>query len=133
MIKKMIFIGLIGSSLIAEYKDISLEELEELRKSGVPVVDVRTAGEWRDTGVVPGSVMVTSHSVDRKLDMDKFEIGLRGSDITKASEFILICRSGNRTSEVSKLLEERGFVKFYNVKNGIKEWIREKKPMEDVY
>jgi two-component system CheB/CheR fusion protein len=39
---------------------------------------------------------------------------------------IVICRSGNRTKDVSQLLSQQaGYTKVYNVKSGIKGWIKE--------
>ncbi|MDS4013589.1 MAG: rhodanese-like domain-containing protein, partial [Candidatus Accumulibacter sp.] len=45
--------------LRAEVIDISNAELARLAVAGVPIVDIRTEGEWKETGVVPGSQMIT--------------------------------------------------------------------------
>jgi len=43
---------------------------------------------------------------------------------------IVICRSGNRTKAVSQFLShEAGYAKVYNVKQGIRGWAKETRPM----
>jgi len=43
---------------------------------------------------------------------------------------IVICRSGNRTRAVSQFLSQQaGYVKVYNVKYGIRGWLKEGRPV----
>ena len=43
----------------AEIVDVDNAELARLIAAGVPVIDIRTAGEWDETGIVPGSHPLT--------------------------------------------------------------------------
>ena len=44
---------------------------------------------------------------------------------------IVICRSGNRTKAVSQFLSGQvGYTKVYNVRHGIKDWIKEGRPLD---
>lgn len=43
----------------AEIININDAELVRLQASGVPVIDVRTADEWRETGVIKGAPIAT--------------------------------------------------------------------------
>ncbi len=42
----------------------------------------------------------------------------------KDQEIVCMCRSGSRSAEACKLLEERGFSDVKNLKGGINEWAR---------
>ena len=51
----------------------------------------------------------------------------------KDQEFAVICRTGSRTSVLSKILTKQlGQSNFYNVKNGITHWIREGNPVKKI-
>lgn len=107
----------------AEVIDIDNAELERLSKSGVPVIDIRLQSEWEETGIVPGSKLLTFF--DAKGSYDAASWLEKVIPIAKSNEpVILICRSGNRTKPVSLFLSQQaGYAKVYNVKQGIKGWI----------
>jgi rhodanese-related sulfurtransferase len=109
----------------AEIIDIDKAELDKLIKSGVPVVDIRTQAEWEDTGIVNGSKLLTFYDERGRVDPAAWLEKL--APIAKPDQpVIVICRSGNRTKDVSQLLSQQaGYTKVYNVKSGIKGWIKE--------
>lgn len=85
---------------------------EMLENSDMKVVDIRTAGEWEQTGVVPGSKMITFFDQMGNYDAEGFMKqmdDLGGKDV----EIGLICRTGARTAQVAGFLAQQG----YNVKN----------------
>ena len=43
----------------AEVVNVDNAELARLAASGVPVIDVRTEGEWKQSGVISGSKLLT--------------------------------------------------------------------------
>ncbi len=52
--------ALIGMQTVhAESMQINAQQLQQLIAAGVPVVDVRTPEEWRATGVIPDSHLIT--------------------------------------------------------------------------
>lgn len=108
----------------AEIVDIENEELASLVSSGVPVIDVRTAQEWEETGIVPGSHLLTFFDERGKADpgawLEKAKIVAQ-----PAKPVVVICRSGNRTKAVSQFLSQQGYGKVYNVKYGIRGWAKE--------
>jgi len=113
----------------AEIIDIENAELATLSKSGVPVIDVRTAPEWEETGVVPGSRLLTYFDERGNANPDawleKVKVFAKPTD-----PVIVICRSGNRTKAVSQFLSKQaGYAKVYNVKHGIREWVKENRPV----
>ena len=116
----------------AEILDIDSAGLARLLAAGVPVIDIRTAPEWRETGVVPGSHPLTFF--DEKGNSDPAAWLAQARLVAKPGDpVIVICRSGNRTKEVSRLLSQKaGYSKVYNVKDGILAWMKEARPVVPV-
>lgn len=108
----------------AETIDIGNEELQRLLAEGVPLVDLRRSDEWRDTGVIHGSRLITFFDVQGSYDAPAWQKALTavaGSE----DPVILICRSGSRSGMVSDWLsEDQGYATVYNVTDGILSWIR---------
>jgi rhodanese-related sulfurtransferase len=113
----------------AEVLDIDNAELAKLTAAGVPLIDIRTAPEWLETGIVPGAHLLTFFDERGKADPDAWLA--KAAAIAKPGDpLILICRSGNRTKAVSNFLSQKvGYAKVYNVKHGIKDWIKEARPL----
>lgn len=116
---------LISLSAAAEVIDIDSAELARLSAAGVPVVDVRTGAEWQDTGVLPGSRLLTFFDEQGRSDPAVFLRKLQA--IAQPNQpVIVLCRSGNRSRTVAQLLSERaGYAKVYNVKDGVRGWTKE--------
>ncbi len=83
-----------------------------LEGSEMVVVDIRTAPEWRQTGVVKGSHCITFFELHGNYDAEGF---LKKMDALGGKEQLigLICRTGSRTSQVAHFMAQKG----YNVKN----------------
>ena len=112
----------------AEVTDIDNAALARLTASGVPLIDVRTAPEWDQTGIVQGSHLLTFF--DQRGNANPTEWLNKAKAIAKPNEpVIVICRSGSRSGAVSRFLSQNaGYTKVYNVKNGIAGWTREGRP-----
>ena len=63
------------------FVDIGNDELEALLAQGVPIVDIRTAPEWGQTGVVRGSYLLTFFDAYGQYDAKGF---LRDIEIGRA-------------------------------------------------
>jgi rhodanese-related sulfurtransferase len=110
----------------AEVIDIDNAQLAQLMKNGVTVVDIRTQPEWDETGILPGSKLLTFFDERGRADpaawLEKLKPLAQPGD-----PVVVICRSGNRTKPVSQLLSQQaGYAKVYNVKSGIKGWLNDK-------
>jgi rhodanese-related sulfurtransferase len=113
----------------AEIVDIDNAQLAKLIAAGVPLVDIRTTSEWQQTGVVPGSHLLTFFDEHGKADPAAW-LKKANAISKRADPLIVICRSGNRTRAVSKFLsEEAGYAKVYNVRNGFLAWAKENRPI----
>lgn len=114
----------------AEVVDIDTAELARLLAAKVPLIDVRTASEWQESGVVPDSHLLTFFD-ERGGANPQAWLEKARSVSSPAEPVILICRSGNRSQAVSRFLSQQaGYAKVYNVKAGIRAWISEKRPLE---
>ena len=109
----------------AEVVNIDSAELARLAASGVAVIDIRTEGEWKETGVIAGSKLLTFFDekgrVDRPAWLAKVKV------VAKPDQpVILICRSGNRTRAATQFLaQQAGYKTVYNVSGGIIAWGKE--------
>ena len=107
----------------AEVIDIDNAQLDKLRQSGVPVVDIRLQSEWEETGIVGGSKLLTFFDERGRADAAGWLEKVK--PLAKPNKpVIVICRTGNRTKAVSQFLSQQaGYATVYNVKAGIKGWI----------
>lgn len=118
---------LIAWPVHAEVINIDNAELARLTAKGVPVIDIRTVGEWKSTGVIPGSKLLTFF--DEKGNANPAQWLASAKGIAKPDQpVILICRSGNRTRAATQFLSEQaGYKTVYNVSNGLNGWLSEKR------
>jgi len=125
----MFCLTLLAFAARAEVIDIDNAELAKLAASGVPVIDIRTAPEWEQTGIVPGSHLLTFF--DERGNADPAAWLSKAKSIAKPGDpVVVICRTGNRTKALSQFLSQRaGYAKVYNVRNGIVAWGREGRPV----
>lgn len=110
------------------YNNLDNTQLKTMLEQGTPIFDVRRPDEWRQTGVINNSKLLTFVTANGKLHPDflpRFT-----SMVGKNDPVILICRTGNRTSHLARyLVEKLGYTNVHNVKNGITQWIKEKQPV----
>ena len=125
MNKKIIAICLyiLTNQAFAEVKEANNQEIMSLMQSGVPIIDIRGAEEWSDTGVIKHSNLLTFFDKQGNYNIDKWLPELK--KIVKEGEpVIIICRSGKRSGIVSKFLDEQAdFTSVYNASGGMLSWI----------
>ena len=124
------FIILIGFLLtikfaFAKIVDVNNEQIIELSKTNIPIVDVRRSSEWDQTGVVPESILLTFFDKKGNYNFDEWYEELR-LKIDEGKPIILICRTGRRTTIISKMMNNKFDNVIYNAKSGITSWIDEK-------
>ncbi len=106
------------------YNNLDNAQLESLMAQGVPIFDIRRKDEWRQTGVIEGSQLLTFVDSGGRVTpgfLERFT-----SAVGKDDPVILICRTGNRTSTLARhLVEQLGYTHVYNVRDGITRWIRD--------
>lgn len=110
------------------YTNVDSAGLATLLDQGVPLYDIRRPDEWRQTGVVAGSRKLTFVDANGRLRPGFLES--LTADIDPNAPLVLICRTGNRTDVLARhLVEQLGYTRVYNVRDGITQWIREGRPV----
>jgi len=117
-LKKIILtLLLLISPLFAELKNEYLTQ--KLLDSKIPIVDIRTVGEWKETGILKGSIPIEFFNEKGAYNIPSFLATLNNKVDTK-KPFALICRTGSRTKMVAKFLSDTYNYKVTNVTGGIK-------------
>ncbi|MBY3621813.1 rhodanese-like domain-containing protein [Acinetobacter sp. CUI P1] len=92
-------------------KAISPQEVAEQLEEGksLNVLDVRELAEWVEGHVEGAKHIPLGQLVERHKELDRDQ------------EFIIMCRSGNRSGLACELLHEKGY-KVVNMTNGLTAW-----------
>ncbi len=129
--KSVVAAVLLSASLVAsaEVENIDNAKLARLAADGVTVIDIRTEPEWKATGVIPGSKLLTF--VDERGQVDVPQWLSKVKLAVKLNEpVILICRSGSRSRAATQLLSDKaGYKTVYNATTGLNSWIAEGRPV----
>ena len=112
-----------------KFRNVNNGELEGLLAEGTTIVDIRRPDEWKKTGVVAGSHLLTAFDGHGRL-VKSFPQALEKL-VGKEQPFVMICRTGNRTAMLAEALSERaGYKGVINVTDGITRWIKEGKAVK---
>jgi rhodanese-related sulfurtransferase len=107
-----LFVGLLNAEVINEPASKALIEKQ------IPIVDIRTPGEWKETGLLKGSIPIMFFDEKGGYNVDRFMQELNAKvDTTKP--FALICRTGSRTGMLAPFLAETFGYTVYNLRGGI--------------
>ena len=115
---KKVFLSLmiLAVSLFADYKSEYLTQ--DILQSGIPIVDIRTPGEWRETGILKGAIPIMFFDERGQYNVNDFLKKLNAKVDTK-KPFAIICRTGSRTSMVGPWLAKELGYKVTNLKGGM--------------
>ncbi len=118
---------LLGGCGQPPYTNVDNAGLKSLLEQGVALYDVRRPEEWRQTGVVEGSRLLTY--VDAAGRPNPQLPARLAEEVAKDAPIVLICRTGNRTDSLARELAAQGYTRIYNVRDGITSWIGERNPV----
>ena len=123
----IIFIGFLLTIkfAFADIVDVSNEQIKELSKINIPIIDIRRSSEWDQTGVVPKSILLTFFDEKGNYNFDEWYEKLQ-LEINKGDPIILICRSGKRSKIVANMIDKESDIIIYNAQSGINSWINKK-------
>jgi rhodanese-related sulfurtransferase len=91
---------------------------QKILDSKIPIIDIRTPGEWVETGIVEDSIPIMFWDEKGGYDVEAFLAELNQKVDTK-KPFALICRTGSRTSIVADFLAKQLNYDVVNVLGGI--------------
>ena len=121
-------VALLSACAEPPYSNLDNEQLKTMLEKNVPIYDIRRPEEWRQTGVVEGSQLLTHVDANGRVLPDF--LSRFTSAVGKEDPVILICRTGNRTSTLaSYLAKQLGYTRVFNVHNGITRWISDGRPI----
>ena len=123
--KIILIINVLFASLaFSDVIEIGNIELKSLLQKRIPLIDIRRKDEWKSTGIVENSILMTFFDKNGKANTNKWLKEL--NEIAKKNDpVILICRTGRRTGIISKFLSEKvGYRLIYDVTDGITDWIK---------
>lgn len=100
----------------------------------ITLIDVRTPEEWRETGIAPGATLINMYHPGGAEGFTKDVLARVGGK--RDTPIAVICRSGNRSSQVQRYLASQGFTRVFNVTEGMggsaagPGWIKRGLPVE---
>ncbi|MFO7542921.1 MAG: rhodanese-like domain-containing protein, partial [Thiobacillus sp.] len=93
------------------------EAHDQVRSGKLTLIDIRRPEEWRFTGVASDARRVNMlHPLGASGFVQQVALEVKGD---RDAPIGLICRTGNRTTHMQRLLREAGFTQVYNVKEGM--------------
>ncbi|MEQ8823375.1 MAG: rhodanese-like domain-containing protein [Filomicrobium sp.] len=108
-------IVLTGATLAGDVSIMDAPEAHEKAKKGeIVLVDVRTPQEWQHTGVPTTAHAITMHQ-DSQVFLSRVLSAIGGDEKVPVA---IICRTGSRTTKLSKPLAKVGFT-VINVVEGV--------------
>jgi phage shock protein E len=104
---------LAGCSSSSSAIDLSVTEFSaKVAEAGVITLDVRTPGEFAE-GYIEGARLVDFQS-------GNFENEIAALD--KNATYAVYCRSGNRSGQAVKVMQDAGFTNVFNMNGGVIDW-----------
>ena len=81
------------------------------------LIDIRRPDEWRQTGVARDALQINmAHPQGAAGFVQQVSAELGGD---RNAPIGLICRTGNRTTQMQQVLTDAGFTQVYNIKEGM--------------
>jgi rhodanese-related sulfurtransferase len=104
---------LAGCSTSSSAIDLSVTEFSaKVAEAGVITLDVRTPGEFAE-GHLEGARLIDFQS-------GNFENEIATLD--KNATYAVYCRSGNRSGQAVKVMQDAGFMNVFNMNGGVIDW-----------
>ena len=91
--------------------DISVDEALRLwQNKEAIIIDVRTPAEYQE-GHIPGVANIPLDELEKRM-----------GEVPKDKKVVLICRTGNRSAQGTKLLRGKGLNNVFNSTSGMSSW-----------
>jgi rhodanese-related sulfurtransferase len=104
--------------------EITVHELAKMLEEGrqVKILDVREDFELEHSRLP---------TIDAHIPMD--QIAQRAGELDHESDWIVVCRTGNRSAKVTDYLLSMGWARVRNLAGGMNTWVREIDPSQQLY
>jgi rhodanese-related sulfurtransferase len=114
----LLLVGCSTSTAGATNMDV-LDFSKKITESGVVILDVRTPGEFAE-GYIEGARMIDFQG-------GSFETEIASLD--KNATYAVYCRSGNRSGQAVKIMQDAGFLNLFNLEGGVIDWANQGMPL----
>ena len=105
---------LVHPTFAVEREIWAADEAQKALDAGeIVMIDVRTRGEWQETGVAQGAWAISMHEPRFK---DRL---FAARDFAKGAPVALICAVGGRTGRIMHVLKNAGYTGFIDVSEGM--------------
>ncbi|HHW36688.1 MAG TPA: rhodanese-like domain-containing protein [Bacillales bacterium] len=95
------------------FANVDVNEAKQLIEQGITVIDVRTPQEYGE-GHIPDAKLIPLQEIETRLN-----------EFSEDEQYLIVCRSGNRSAQASEILVQNGMKQIYNMTGGMNEWTGE--------
>ena len=107
---------------------IAPRQIEASMRNNIPVIDIRRDDEWKETGIIKGSHLLTFFDGFGHYNLEAWMEAFEKIVTTKNKPFILVCAHANRTKTVGDyLVEHLNYAEVYHLDGGIAQWQNEER------
>lgn len=108
----VVIIGLSAcSNGTGSYENVSTDQAKELiDQKEVVVIDVRTPEEY-EASHIPNAELLPLQELQSRLN-----------ELDPEEKYLIVCQSGNRSTQASEILADNGFSNFYNMTGDMNNW-----------
>lgn len=100
-----------GCQSKASYENISTKSAKQMiDDKKVEIIDVRSEEEFA-AGHIPNAKLIPLPELNDRL-----------TELNKDQAYLIVCRSGNRSSQASEILANKDFKSIYNMEKGMNDW-----------
>ena len=112
--EKLASISVPEAKVSENFTNISVQEAKLMIGSGdVFILDVRPQDIYEATGHIKGATIIPAKTLETRLN-----------EIPKDKNILVYCKTGKNSPVASKILENNGFKKVYNMNGGLDEWMK---------
>lgn len=115
--RHLLICGLLLAGSVEAQEMNAPEAYEAARAGKLTIIDIRTPPEWKQTGVAQGATLINMLHPQGAAGFLNAVLAKTGGDRT--APIALICRTGNRTSQVLKFLKAQGFTQVSHIPEGM--------------
>ncbi len=105
--------------------DLQPKIVEKMIDDNVVMIDVRREDEWKRTGFIRNSHLITFFDDFGDYDIDAWMKEFEKLVTSKEQTFVLICAHANRTRNIGNFLIEQGYKNTAHLYGGIALWMQE--------
>jgi len=114
--KIILLLTLLSVTLFGEMKNAYMTQ--EILNSKLPIVDIRTVGEWKESGLLKGAIPIEFFNEKGDYNINKFLKELN-SKVDTTKTFAIICHTGSRTSMIAPWMSKELNYSVINLQGGM--------------